>query len=465
MKNKTKIPENIIKAMKKREPFCKIAAQDTSRPVYHFASPANLMIDSWGGIYHDGYYHLFYGNNYDANPNRLGGLFGHIRSKNLVDWEELPFPLLLLENEEQLNDGMVVIDPSGKPLMYYTRCFEGGMLPREHIAVRGSEDMLVWERMNEGKAFMTMQTHGGPRFTNSWSDVILFQEAGRTFMIISKCKIADSGKEVIPIYEAMDETWLNWEYRGIFAEHTGEVLNFIKIRDKWVLIYSPYSNPKWFIGDFDVNTYRFTEEKEGILSYGYIKQGNFEEKCSRGFYATTVFQGKGNVNYISGWITGFPGSVGWDGCISLTRVLDIDNEGNLIMNPAPQLDGLRMEKVETNGNELTCGRCFEFNFATELEDGEIAEIMVEESFVLTISNHKIRFNDIEVDYNFKDKISFRLYVDVSMAEVFFDGGKLNLSRCFSEMKQEAKLQINCPKAYTSYAYKLGAKIFPFDTEI
>ena len=38
----------------------KEVVRDISRPKYHFASPAKLLIDVWGGIFYKGYYHLFY---------------------------------------------------------------------------------------------------------------------------------------------------------------------------------------------------------------------------------------------------------------------------------------------------------------------------------------------------------------------------------------------------------------------
>jgi beta-fructofuranosidase len=46
-----------------------------------------------------------------------------------------------------------------------------------------------------------------------------------------------------------------------------------------------------------------------------------------------------------GWVNGFPGGRGWNGCLSLPRVLSFSRDGQLRQNPAPQLSKLRGERV------------------------------------------------------------------------------------------------------------------------
>lgn len=440
-----KLSEDIIKAGKAICERHKTVIADTSRPVYHFASPAKMLIDVWGGILHKGCYHLFYDINHRVDEENQGGSFGHLRSQDLVTWENLPLALLpdYSVGENHLNDGTVVIDPAGNPLMYYTRCFEDMRKNREHLAVRGSDDFISWERIPD--TAITMENHGGPRFHMIWSDPVIFTENGRTFMIISKCTRPDKG-DMIPIYEAVDDTWLKWEYRGVFAEHTGEVLNFIKVKEKWVLIYSPYNNPRYFIGTFDIDNYKFICEKEGILSYGYISQGQVTD-VSRGFYATSAFYGDDNTAYIVGWISGFINPKGWDGCVSLVRTLDIDDNGDLLMMPAPQLDKLRMQKIALDDNLTAgCGRIFEID--AEFGEGDVL-ISVEGSFELKISENKIKFNDIEFEYKKGSDIKVRMYIDVTVAEIFFDGGKISLTRCFKEISPDALLEVKA-KSITKF---------------
>ena len=37
-----------------------LAEQDPKRPMYHFRSPSQWMDDPNGGLWHNGYYHMFY---------------------------------------------------------------------------------------------------------------------------------------------------------------------------------------------------------------------------------------------------------------------------------------------------------------------------------------------------------------------------------------------------------------------
>lgn len=435
-KYKNIVDDTIIDASNFIEKKRETVALDKSRPRYHFVSPAELLIDVWGGIFHKGEYHLFYDINCNADKNQPGGTFGHLRSKDMLEWENLPFALMpeMTNGENHLNDGTIVIDPSGKPLMYYTRCFDDLTKNREHVPVRGSDDLLVWERLEDESLTITMENHGGPTFLMSWSDPIIFSENGRTFMIISKCTVPNEG-DMIPIYEATDDTWTKWEYRGVFADHMGEVVNFIKIRDKWVLIYSPWNNPKYFVGTFDTDSCKFICEREGMLSYGYLTQGEVVD-YSRGFYATASFYGKDKTPYILGWISGFIDAKGWEGCVSLPRTLDIAPNGELLMNPAPILENLRGEKQPVSENSAKCGRMFELDAEFEkCRDNDI-EIEIRNCFKLTIKGNKIIFNDIEFNYKTDKNVKIKMYVDVTLAEIFIDGGRASISRCFKEIKNE-----------------------------
>jgi len=452
----TKIPRDILHAMNIRKPFEEKIKNDTAKPKYHFSSPSGLLLDVWGGIYKDSKYHLFYDTNYDNDPRRMAGAVAHLVSDDMISWQELPFALVPEEKEKgelNLNDGFIVMDKQNKPLMFYTRCFEDINVNREHVAVRGSDDLLLWERINNNKAVLTMDNHGGPQFLSTWSDVVLFTENDRTFMIISKCTRTDDNQDMIPIYEAVDDTLLKWEYKGVFLEHTGECINFVKIKDKWVLIYSPYNNPRYFVGSFDINNYKFNVEKQGILSYGYVSQGCKLYDISRGFYATSTFKGEGDNTYIMGWISGFMDTMDWNGCVSYPRMLDLDKENNLIMQPAKALENLRKEEIEFN-DTVDLGRSFELDITAKLQPNESFEIGIEDSFKLEIKNNHFRFNDIEFDFECSECLDIKMYVDVTVAEIFLCGGKVSVSRCFKQIKDRTPVTLKTEgKIIKAKAYK------------
>ena len=58
-----------------------------------------------------------------------------------------------------------------------------------------------------------------------------------------------------------------------------------------------------------------------------------------------------------------------------------------------------------------------------------------------MSCDRVVFNDIEFDHKFDRKIKMQMYIDVSVAEIFFDDGKISLTRCFPEITRDAVLDI------------------------
>ena len=43
------------------------------------------------------------------------------------------------------------------------------------------------------------------------------------------------------------------------------------------------------------------------------------------------------------WVSGFKPGRGWNGCMSLPRIITLDKDDHLIQKPAPQLEKLRAE--------------------------------------------------------------------------------------------------------------------------
>ena len=221
--NTSDMTEDITNAMNYIREALPMAQKDCSRPRYHFVPPAGTMVDTWGAVLHRGYYHLFYDINTDGKKERFVGSFAHIRSRDMLRWEQLPIALTPSEEKGELrcNDGCVVIDPSGRALMYYTSVFyDDGKKHREHTPVRGDDDLITWERIEEAMP-ITIKNHNGPFYKTGWSDPFIFSCRGRTFMLLSKCVTSD-GENQIPIYEAVDDSWLNWEFRGIFFDDSGK---------------------------------------------------------------------------------------------------------------------------------------------------------------------------------------------------------------------------------------------------
>lgn len=313
------------------------AEADPARPVYHFQPSAQWINDPNGTIYHDGYYHVFYQHNPYADQ-RNHAYWGHARSKNLVHWEHLPIALWPSKEmgEEHCYSGCTVINGKGQPVIFYTSI---GREKRpedsaEQWAALGSGDLVTWKK-HPANPILTDKLHGNVKIYH-WRDPFVFREQSRTFMVLGgKLDQTQGGHAVVTLYEAEDEELTHWRYRGILFRHPNKKLrslecpNFFRLGDKWMLVVSPYGPVEYFIGTFDLEALTFRSESRGALDH------------STNFYATNVlFDQKGRC-VLWGWIRGFKKGRSWNGCLSLPRVLSVSPDGQLVQEPAPELEKRR----------------------------------------------------------------------------------------------------------------------------
>ena len=100
-----------------------------------------------------------------------------------------------------------------------------------------------------------------------------------------------------------------------------------------MLFVSPYGKVQYFVGDFDAETCRFRPRTRGFLDHG------------PNFYAPNTMLVPDGRRLVWGWVTGFPGGRGWNGCLTLPRQLSLSRTGQLRQMPAPQLNKLRGKPV------------------------------------------------------------------------------------------------------------------------
>ena len=318
------------------------AQKDTTRPVYHFRPPAQWMNDICGAIYYSGYYHAFY--QYNPFSGDLWGedytLWAHARSEDLVHWEDLPWALLPMKDrgERRCNSGSVALDGHGKPMIFYTFVPENEKATRlgkreQWSAKPLDDDLIQWERVGD-QPLMAAGMNGVPADVNGgWSDPFVFKSGGRTFVTFKSCDGL--------VCEAQDEGLTQWMYAGKMDGVSGECPNFFPLGDKWVLIRStqPLS---YVVGDFDAQMIGFKESAPAsVMDYGFGENPPKDRSWTRGLYGTNAFIDNDGRRILLGWICGFKPNRGWNGCMSLPRVLTLDEELRLIQTPAPELRRLR----------------------------------------------------------------------------------------------------------------------------
>jgi len=328
------------------------AEKDKSRPVYHFRPPAQWMNDICGAIYYKGYYHIFYQlNPFGDGWGSTGSSWGHARSKDLIRWEHLPIAIVPMAHRGELrcNSGCVTLDGHGRPMIFYTFVPARGDATRhgkreQWAAIPLDDQLLQWRRVKDGP-LMAAGINGVPAGINGgWSDPFVFKSGGRTFVTFKSCGGV--------VCEAQNKELTEWKYAGKMEGVSGECPNFFALQDKWVLLRST-TQPSYRIGQFHADRIAFTEEadKGGTVDYGYGPK--WRNLWGRGFYGTNVlFDGRGRC-VLFGWVSGFKAGCGWNGCMSLPRILTLDKDQRLIQTPAPELQKLRGKHHAISDLKLT----------------------------------------------------------------------------------------------------------------
>ena len=418
------------------------AAKDTTRPMYHFRPPARWMNDICGTIYYKGYHHIFH----QSNPyldDEYGWGWGHARSKDLVHWEVLPFALPPMKHrgERRCNSGCVTLDGNGRPMILYTFVPTTRAKRSQWAAVPLDDKLIRWRRVGDGP-LMEAGKNGVPQnVSGGWSDPYVFKTDGRTFVTFKAC----GGL----VCEAKNKTLTEWKHIGRLAGVVGECPNVFKLQDKWVIIRSTHQI-SYVTGQLALkgDNIRFDADvPAAVMDFGYGKnrpQGR--SRHCRGLYGTNTYLDSKGRRIMFGWISGFKTGRGWNGCMSLPRVLTLDRGGRLIQTPAPELKKLRGR--HTRVAEIVLDSAFKrINGAEGKQLELIAEFIPGDAkafglklrssgdgsraIVLRYSGGTLNVagTDVPVQPAGKAK-SLRLHVflDRSVMEVFINGGRQAVTR-------------------------------------
>lgn len=416
------------------------AQSDPLRPVFHVTSPAQWVNDPNGPIFHKGFYHLFYQLTPYSDESGVK-YWGHVRSRDLARWEHLPIAIAPSDDqgEESIWSGCCTVNGSGQPMIFYTSIGKGQspFTQATQWAATGDDDLICWKK-SPMNPVLTEALHDGKKIYD-WRDPFIFHAAKKTFLVLGgSLNESKGGQAVVNIYEAENPDLTRWKYRGVLFQlpdagaRTAECPNFFKLGDEWVLFVSPYGKVQYFIGDFDAETCRFHPRSRGLLDYG------------PNFYAPNTMQIPSGRRLVWGWVNGFSGGRGWNGCLSLPRQLSISPDGQLKQSPAVELNKLRGKPTVWRDLSVT-----EMGDALSLPKTDTSEIQVEldlataNSIVLEIKNGKdarpvtLRFDGLEIavmddkaplpSLKGERKLSLRVFADHSVMEVF-----ANETVCFTK---------------------------------
>lgn len=333
--------EAIAKATASVERARARAEADPTKPIFHLTAPANWINDPNGPIFYGGYYHVFYQHN--PYGDQWGHMhWGHVRSRDLVEWEHLPIALWpsLELGEEHVFSGCATTNAKGQPLIFYTSIKKGKSAGdfAEQWAAIGDKDLLTWQK-HAANPILTEALHGAVKIYD-WRDPFIFHHRRRTFMVLGgNLNHGQGGQAVVNLYEATNKDLTAWKYHGILFTHPDpkvpniECPNFFPLGDKFLLVVSPHGKVQYFIGDFDLATYKFKSAKRGLID------------ASSTYYAPNAMLDPRGHRLMWGWLRGFKAGLGWNGCHSLPRVVMLDKTGELLQFPSPELTKLRTNEM------------------------------------------------------------------------------------------------------------------------
>lgn len=422
------------------EEATKKAAGDPLRPVYHFLPPGNWMNDPNGPIFHNGVYHMFYQQNpYGDKWNHMH--WGHARSKDLVHWEHLPIALWpsKIKGEDHCFSGCAAVDAQGRLLLLYTSI--GGRAPEQWAALSEDDEGRAWKK-HVGNPILTLADHGDVKI-NEWRDPFVFKEAGRWYMVVGGHRAG--GKGCIMLYSSED--LLKWKFLGIpfeGKEQNWECPNLFRIGEKWVLIYSPHGLVRYYTGRLDLAGVKFTPEHHGTVDFS----GNY--------YAPNGLEDAGPRRILWGWVKDFPEGKGWNGCLTVPRVLSLDAEGRLLQAPAPELQALRGESRKAAPVELVDSwrllpdvKGDTLELIVEFEPGDAKEFGVRlrrsedraRSVTIQCGGGRIDLAGAKAPLEAKGVVQLRVLLDRSVVEVFADGGRTCMTRVVKTQAEDLGVEV------------------------
>ena len=428
------------------------AQADPTHPIFHITSPAQWMNDPNGPIFFKGYYHLFY----QLNPIGDGDgpkHWGHVRSRDLAKWEPLPIALAPSTElgEAGVWSGCCTLNGRGEPMIFYTSVAQGKSAfdHAEQWAATSDDNLIHWKK-SPANPVLSEELHGNKKIYD-WRDPFIFRDGKKTFLVAGG-HLEKQNHAAVNIYEAENSELTKWIYRGVLFElpdpntPTAECPNFFKLGDQWVLFVSPYGHVQYFIGDFDATTCRFKSRTQGMVDYG-------------SFYAPNTMQVPDDRRIVWGWINGFPGGRGWNGCLSLPRQLSISRDGKLLQQPAPQLTKLRGKPIEwpsfppLNGlsfmlplpktNALEIEAQFDLSKSHELKLKLETAGNGNQSIPITVENNLLKVLDSEAPLppEKNQRLNLRIFIDRSFLEVFANNS-ICITNFFSPLGSQAALDID-----------------------
>ena len=359
---------------------------DYSAPLeYHFKPKKGWVNDPNGLVYFNGYYHLFYQHCPDTEyPFREQHMhWGHARSKDFVNWEELPFALTpdMPYDNEGCWSGTAIVKDDTLYLFYASITTPEGADRRiESVSMAYSTDGINFTKYENNPIIKGYPKDGFPDFRDP---AVTFYKGKYYLVMATGSGTGDINPKVgrLLIYESDDLK--NWNYGGIAAEWADciytECPSIMPTDDGKILLACSVTPIDW--------------KHYFHVMYGTLENGKFTCEMAGGYdrgpdqYAGQMFRDdKGrnlHITWIPGWYLKLPRCAGtW----SAPREITVKN-GKVCGYPVKEVQHLLKDsdenvKITEDGFEIlrtdreTVVHKGEIKDLKILRDGYILEVFV-----------------------------------------------------------------------------------------
>ena len=306
---------------------------DPHRPRYHYVAPQGWLNDPNGLMHWKGEYHLFY--QYNPHAAVWGAMhWGHAVSTDLVHWQDLPLALApdAPYDRSGVFSGCAIVH-NGAPVIMYTGVNSPHQLP---CLAYADETMRSFRKEPNNPVIRTLPDN----LVEDFRDHSMWHDGTYWYQILGS---GDGTHAVAPLFRSVD--LLDWEYLGRMIqsddpinEQLYECPDFFASNGQHVFITSPLPMRRviYMSGQFDGRT--FTPTKRNRVDHGVS------------FYAPQSFTDEQGRRIMIGWcqeqrVEQACRAAGWQGAMTLPRVLALDAAGDLTSAVAPECAALEATTI------------------------------------------------------------------------------------------------------------------------
>lgn len=327
-------------------------SDDKNRPTYHAIPDYGWANESYGLIYVENKYHMFYQKN-DVFLGIAQQNWGHLTSSDLVNWQEQNAVLWPDKGWDQAGiwSGCSVILNDGTLAIAYT-------------GVDGSKAGIGTARSTDNYQTLLKDSHNpviskAPSNVNmDFRDPYVWKKDGMYHMIVGS-GISSTGGNVV-YYKSED--FKNWNYVGIAYQgqkNEGEgqfwempvLYEFPNGKEMLLVHKTPDATPA-------ISSYWIGQFENGVFTPDFEHARKLE--VVNGFLSPTVTKdAQGQITAI-GIIpdevdAAFQMKQGWANLFSLPQVWQLDDNNKILIKPHPNLDNLRGTQSTFNNLKLESG--------------------------------------------------------------------------------------------------------------